>query len=566
MLFDRLVYNKTLFMSHYILFTKLDREIDMDNSDQDSVKKSNRVSIILPSIILSYLIILLMLFIIRYPNKTQLIGFTPKAYPVNIDLKNMYNGTSQIGINQWVNDNFTGHNFIVKCYNQFKYTFLHEGTNGWLLGKEGYIFNSERSYGYVSGVKANINSQDENDEYAMKLRSMQDKLESQGKEFLLYLNPIKDELYTDKLPDSYNFVAEKYLTDENNPKQKLISSLEKFGIHYYDTTNDWKNLKKSGQTVFHNTGIHPTIDVTTISLNIALQSLNNSVNPKISIIGSKNLLFAVDKDIFSLQNVFRGIEGEEYNTPVINYEFRSPQNVFIFGTSYGWELVEALYRNEGNHAFNQLCFQEYFTNKAVMDDNGRQSYSYTQNQPIADIGTMEEIRNSNLVIMEQQYAYGIIDTHKKFIDYVNENADNLYYSPDKDIIDYTLDSAAVKYNNFFSKEDWGIWGKGLRSSVTLYSNNRKWNEDCKLNISAKSNLEDHICSVYINNAYIGELELNTQSQNFILNIPKNSLASDVNKIEFYMDGTLQSPFEAGNSDDTRSLGIGINSLILQEGN
>lgn len=524
---------------------------------------------LLPGVVGSALLGMLLLFVFHVPNLGGLTGFIPSNYPSQINVKSIFDGSFQNGIDKWISDNFCGHNFWVRCYNQIKYSVFSEGTGAYTVGKDGYLYNKYQTYQWAAGKAGNTWSEKEFDEYALNVRRMQDTFEALGKDFFYLLTPIKAEIYPEKLPAPYAFLAKRYSEQEHSTTVMLKAALTKQGVHWYDATDALKDYEaKEKGVAFHNTGHHWTIEATAYSLNRIFQEvrlLQKIELPGIQQVGERKEIFATDKDLYSLQNIFGGIQNDNYITPIINYDYISNNNLYIFGTSYGWEMKEALFQNVGNRAFNQLIYQQYFTHRVIADGMGDSRSEFTANQKPAELDIMSGLRDSDVIIMEQVKSLGIMDTHVKWLDYVNSNLGTLYYTLGNDMAHYTEDFAAVKFNNFHDLEDWGRWSKGNTCSVKVYSPlllEKK--SDLHLQLSANACVENYNCTVLMNNIPIGDIELRRETEIYELNIPREIIESDVNEITFAIDGIIHTPSDLGISDDRRSMGIGIHSLTIKE--
>ena len=96
--------------------------------------------LIFPLSIFFFLFFLCVNFILRVPEKTVINGIYDKAeYPAKTD--SIWNGQYQGKYSKWFNENFGKYNFILKIYNQFKYSVFNEGNLRWILGSNKYIFD-----------------------------------------------------------------------------------------------------------------------------------------------------------------------------------------------------------------------------------------------------------------------------------------------------------------------------------------------------------------------------------------------------------------------------------------
>lgn len=523
----------------------------------------NKVSKILPVVILGLLSLLLALFLLKVPSVSSV------SVASSIDA--VLDGSYQTSISTWISDNIYGQNFLHKVYNQLKYSLLHEGADDWIIGKDGWIYSDSQSLFEISSGRSPSASYDQYLEYADKIKQVQDALESKGKSFCLLLDSAKAAICPEYLPSNYQFIAEKYssvdlLTDGDLLKQALDAR----GVHYYDATALLKELNEAGEiTVFHRTGHHWTIAAASMAVNamfdVMRQDYPDKTFPQIQIVGKTNDLFSVDTDIYDLQNIFSGKKDQNYDTPVIQYKDPSAENMFLFGTSFGYEVLQALYRNEGNRAFDTLAVYQYFTARNIGDNDGLRTDSFREEQPTSDRQIMNEIRDSDIVIMEQQML-GIPSTHVQWLDYVAANLDSVYYTLGTNVACATPDQTLVEYGNFYAVEDWGRWSKGTDSSVTLYSQNTLAPKAAKvqLRISARACNFSNCCMVSVNGHKIGTMEIDTEMKEFVLPIPSEYLKQKENEISFLLENRFQTIYELNASGDNRSLGVGIGYLAIEE--
>lgn len=489
-----------------------------------------------------------------------------------VTIGSLMDGSCQAGVQKWFDENFFGRDFITKCYNQFKYSVIHEGTNGWMIGKDGFLFSVDQTETWALGENS-ASEPNAFEAYAKDIHILQESLNKYGKDFIFLLNPVKAEICTEYLPSRYRFLADRYYygADEAGNKKLLIAALEKYGVNYMDMTKDIRQLWESGETrAFYSTGHHWSIDAAVESVNAVFDRLRDTTQlsvPHVIVHGKTDDVFDKDLDLYALQNIFKGRKDRTYHTPLISYDFTSENHVFMFTTSFGWELVEALYRNEGNKAFQQLVFHEYFTNRQILNGEKISWDAFVQGQNKSELNLIPEIQDSDLIILLQDAALGVYPTHKEFVEYVNANIDHLYYKLGENMIDNNADAAGVRFENFYDLEDWGRWSKGTDCSVSVYTNetSEPMENDRILRVQASSCMEDHSCTIKVNGNPIGNIRLKAQAcQNYTLDIPLKYLDQTKNTISFHLDGPFCSPYEAGAGDDNRSLGIGFISLTLED--
>lgn len=275
-------------------------------------------------------------------------------------------------------------------------------------------------------------------------------------------------------------------------------------------------------------------------------------------------IFSVDMDIYDLQNIFSGKKDQNYDIPVIRYNEPSAENMVLFGTSFGYEIFQALYRNEGNRAFHSLSLYQYFIQRNTGDNDGMKTESFRNDQPTAELQIMNAIRDSDIVIMEQQML-GIPSTHIQWLDYVAVNLPSVYYVLGADVACATADQASVEYENFYAVEDWGRWSKGTDSSIKIYFKQALSHKyvPMQLHISANA-IIDNRCTVSVNGHEIGIMDINTEMKEYVIPIPGAFLNDGENKISFHLEDRFQTLYELDTSEDKRSLGVGIGYLAIEE--
>lgn len=373
------------------------------------------------------------------------------------------------------------------------------------------------------------------------------------------------------MPWNENIVLKKYKNEGLNDTELLTKSFDKYSVHYYKTTEDLKNMKqKNDYEIFAKTGHHWTLEAASKEINSIFQNVKNTTPdveyPIINIKKTKDILYPTDKDIFELQNLFGGQLSQEYVTPVNQYVKKSNNSVFLFGTSFGWQLADALYQNEENHAFSKLIYQEYFAHVSKYDESGKDTLDYVPENVPSDLCIMKNIQNSDLLIMEQQDSAGILPTHLKFVDYVNDNMDRLYYNPGDNAISYTADAAGVTLDHFWGLEDWGRWTKGKKCAVQLFGKElAEAGGDLNIRLSAYSYGTDRCVEVLFNGKLADTIKMSQKKQDYVIQVPAALVNRQENVIEFCLDGDTFSPQDLGQSGDARDLGIGISNLSVDGG-
>lgn len=534
----------------------------------NKLKAEKVVNYIVPVGFLTFLIFLLVGVLFRFPNKTSLIGVTLASYPEYSSIEAMMDGTFQTSFGQWISDNFYGHTKIVQYHNQIEYSVFRDGSGDWIQGKDGYLFSRNQSYDYVSGERANINTWDEYLEYAQSVAELQTLLQGLGKDFAYLITPVKAEIYPDYLPWYLKCLYDEYADSESSKHEMLVRALQECGVNYVDVTGDLKAMRESSDfDVFSKTGHHWTLTAAATEMNTIFKQFSemtsNTEYPVVSVTGITEDLFEIDKDIINLQNVIIPKLSDTYNSPTIEY-VPSDDSVYMFGTSFGWEITGSLFQDELNKAFDNFTYEEYFTTVTTFGSDGNKTYSYTMDDTPDDIGIMNYIRKSDLTILEQNGSWGIIDTHKKFVSYVTEALKRGSFSLTGSLLRNT-DASHFELVNFYGLEDWGRWTEGNSCSILIHDSLGEEDEPEYLEMRMNSFAIDQTVEVSLNGEIIDQLYVTTDRTDYRIELPKELLKLGDNTIGFLLSNETTSLKALGNPSDARILGLGFESLHIVVG-
>lgn len=527
------------------------------------------VQYVIPIISFCFLGCLLVMFIFRMADRGELIGVASVEYPSEISIRTLNNGKFQEDFGKWMSDNFFGHTKIVKIHNQIEYGLFGDGSGDWIQGKDRYLYSKEQTFGYTGGARSNTTNAEEYEAYAQSIYTLQENLKKQGKEFFYLVNPTKAQIYPEKLPWYEKIIAGHYAEDADSAERCLIRAFEKYGVNYYDTTEDLIKMRSSvDYDVFASTGHHWTFTAAANELNKLFDSMSfrtpSILYPKINIEVSDEF-YNTDKDILYLQNVVYPVSSRRYTLPVIEYSNVSNNAVYLFGTSYGWEIADSLYRSAGRYAFRNLTYQQYFTHLTRYNKDGIDQTLYTQDNQPSDLKIMQGIRDSDLVIMEQPGVLQVPETHKKFVDYVNSYIDKMSYKLGQNVMNVTADMAAVELRNFWGAEDWGQWSSDKECSLILHGEVLKMAANpLYLQLTASSYGQNQDVEVFLNNHSIATLSITPENRNYFVQLSADYIQDNENEISFVSNNALVSPLNLNQSDDNRKLGLGISSLYIDE--
>lgn len=379
---------------------------------------------ILPLGVTAYVSFFLLLLILHIPNETKLTGISLTEYPEAPQLSSVMDGSFQDALGKWITDHFYGYPTAVSAHNQIRYSVFQDGTGVYSQGKEGYVFDTNQSLEYVRGER-NVIDYAAYDDYALKVSIMQMQLENLGKEFLYILDPVKAEVFEDKLPWRLQVLSERYAKDGNLQMKAMTDAFDKYGVHYYVTTNDLIAMRnQTDYPVFCKTGHHWTSTAAAFEMSAMFRQLRESGAytslPEIEVTGISDEVFETDLDAINSFNI-KYYQTSEFTSPIVRYE-STENKAFMFGTSFGCEIAEAFYRSPDNRAFDEFTFMHYFTHRMTYNEYGEETIRFTQDSDINETDILNRVSESTLIIMEQQA--GLKDTHQKFVDYLNENMIN----------------------------------------------------------------------------------------------------------------------------------------------
>ena len=536
------------------------------NQIEKGNKGGQKLELVLPTGVFLILIVLMICFCLHMDNTRQLINVTLTSKPP-LSVDGVMSGTYQTAWGKWMNDTFYGHTDVVKVHNQIQYSLFHDGNGIWQLGKDQSIFSKDNIYTYAVGGRINLVTQEQFDEYAAQVATLQNKLESYGKDFVYILTPMKVDVYSDELPWYARVLVGKYRDTTNSNRDKFIQAFEKYGVRYYCLADDMKKMRQEESfDVFTKTGYHWTLSAVAKEMNTLFAGISPMTPhidyPQVDVLGFTDGLDGGDKDAYDNENTYFGVLSDNYILPIISYSKYSDDDVFIFGTSMSGTILSTLSAS-GCNAFHQLIYQMYFTGQTTVNNDGSTYKAFQETDLPATMDLMEHIRESELVVMESLDDYGLFEPHKKFLEYANHNIDYLYYALGNNIITCTDDMAGVELSGFHPVESWGRWTKNT-CEITLYGDRMKMRaSDLALRMTMGSYAVDQEVEVSINGTSIGSLLVTPATAEYVITIPANLVREQENHIEFSLSEPLHSPKERGENEDVRYLGLGISSMTVE---
>ncbi len=354
-------------------------------------------------------------FLLRFDDKVDLNGASSVSPFPEFTTETLMNGELGYKYNLWFADNFPFRSIVIKVYNQFKYTALNEIGAGWIVGRDGWMYNAADSTKVI--IENRMNSDEQIEEYAAKVAAIQNVLLEQGKDFVYILTPAKAYVYEENLPLRFR---ELDAVDKDSDYELLRAAFDRNGVRYYDFHEDLPKLKDK-MDVFYKTGHHWTLQACATVINDMMQKIwPDKGVPTITVAGYKDEMYEKDDDILVVSNLYNYDGNVDYKSPIIEYGEKTVDNkLFIFGTSNGVTIFNAL--TDGEHAkwpFETVYFHEYFVQQRIGDANGRTEDYFFAERDIELYNFLPEMEASQFIIFEQQAEAGVMDTHVKFINWL----------------------------------------------------------------------------------------------------------------------------------------------------
>lgn len=507
-------------------------------------------------------LVFIILFVFRVDDNQTLIGdFSAVEYPV-VDKNEIFNGKYQNQWENWFSENFPFRKSLTKTYNQLKYNIFHELNGDWMIGKDYYLFSKSQSADFCKGSK-NF-TYDQYDDYAKQIAKIQEALMEQGKSFVYLINPVKAQIYYDYLPNQYQYLGNKYSNSIDSDYAQLKEALKRHKVIYYDTTEDLKALReKSEYPIYCKTGQHWNIYSCSLIMNKFFAFLKNEYEitlPTINIDSiNENTIDPVDQDIYSLANLWNGNKEKMYFTTNRSYENKSDKSLFLFGTSFGEEIFSALNVDGNNKAFNKMVYWEYLTRRRENSNENMQDYSnISQDTDISDLPLLNDIEESDIVIFEQNSVLGVMEPHKKMVNYLYDNLVKDNISLGEKILANDKNKYIFK-EGWHEREDWGRWSGDKECSLEFRLKDTS-KHNFKLDAELVTYGKKRTVKVYVNGKYIKQIEVLPQSKHYYIIIPYKYLAEGKLEVKFESLEDVLTP--NGVTDTSWKIGLGAISFKL----
>ena len=343
----------------------------------------------------------------------------------------LWSGAWQSGFSEWLTTRFAGYDLMLRTRNQLLYSVFNEASGNWLVGKKKYLFSKSQSYDFVTDDRTWIPFSAEFDSYAEKVAAVQSRLEQLGKQFVFILTPYKAELYTDCLPWNYRILAKRYADGggKNTAMEKLVAAFRRHGVFYYDVTDDLRAIERRGGEfpAFYKTAHHWSLSAAAEILPKIFARVKERYpgfeEPRLCVAGQDDALFRMDVDVLSIQRLFFGSKAKRYVSPRIVYDRALEKRWYLYGTSNGGEIYEALFRSQVNCAASRVVFQLYNVTRFEAGTRGESKEDFFAEGAFASY--VSDISDCDFVMVEQGRTAGVMETHEKFFDYLRARLDAL---------------------------------------------------------------------------------------------------------------------------------------------
>jgi len=161
--------------------------------------------------------------------------------------------------NSYIDDNMPFRNELVNTYSTIDYyVFKRSIDSNVIIGKQGWLFyfNNEDGYSKDDYLGENLFTDEDLKNIVENCTAFQETLEKQGREFVLFIAPNKERIYSEYMPDKYGKPATMYRTlqvvqylRKNTdikvvyPYEELMQAKEKLSEDlYYKTDTHWNQI------------------------------------------------------------------------------------------------------------------------------------------------------------------------------------------------------------------------------------------------------------------------------------------------------------------------------------
>lgn len=206
-------------------------------------------------LIVGFIIIMLMPPILQnFSSLFSLSGVTEAALLPDFSLKGIMDGSLQESVNTYYSQNLPGRDLMIKVRNQVIFSLFSKSPNSNIvIGKDDVLFEKEYILKYEKYYPPV--TREFTEELCENLTSIQEILESRGKEMYIFITPTKVRYYEDYVPDIY--VQSNRFPDEEGNYEQFTETLKQYNLHVYDSIPYINQLTETADyPLFHRTGTH----------------------------------------------------------------------------------------------------------------------------------------------------------------------------------------------------------------------------------------------------------------------------------------------------------------------
>lgn len=312
--------------------------------------------------ILGMLLVIGILSVFHKGNSIKLNGSYIVYEEPDFQVSEWLAGNYQKDMDNFVSNNYAGHNFNVRLYNQFRYS-LFGMSDSVVVGRNGYLYEKpyiEEALGIEESMKV---SDEEIQDIAIKIYHIQEEALHQNKAFIFVFTPSKADFERENIPDRY-FMHEVCCGENERNYQRLKQAFDELGVIYIDGTELLKE-DRMNVPVFYKTGTHWSRSAALCVMDEIAETLDSEYGIRlknIQISGFEELSDSTDEqdqDLYRLLNVFWAEQDEAYYQPVESVDrngiYEMP-DIFIQGGSFTNKLAEI---SRDNRLFSE-CKREFY--------------------------------------------------------------------------------------------------------------------------------------------------------------------------------------------------------------
>ena len=281
--------------------------------------------------------------ILNIPQGT-LYGFTVPLAKDTFTLSKWFNGTWQINITAYVEENIGFRPFFIRIKNQLEYQLFNKTVDWIIIGKEKYVHDEEYVKSYIGDDKIPF---EQAKQKAYKLAYIQKQLLKKGTQLIVLLAPSRAKYLRQYIPDKYKIHS------------RLMSNYDQYSWlfkHYHIQTLDFSNWFElmrdtTSYPLYTRFGMHWSMYGATLaadSLLLYMQGLQHRhwVDVELATPKATNKPQSVDVDLLQILNAYIvPTETFFYTKPTIKQVGYFPK-VLCIGDSHFWTMLDSRIMSE----------------------------------------------------------------------------------------------------------------------------------------------------------------------------------------------------------------------------